>query len=99
MARNAVGGDANAWQHTGDTEHERHGDKNGGCPESGNCGTCMARLKAGKAEMRVNNVLTPEEVAEGYVFLPGPTHGAGHDRGLRLRTKVFAAFKHLRPQG
>jgi ring-1,2-phenylacetyl-CoA epoxidase subunit PaaE len=28
----------------------------------------MARLKAGKAEMRVNNVLTPEEVAEGYVL-------------------------------
>ena len=36
--------------------------------ESGNCGTCMARLKAGKVEMRVNNVLTPEEVAEGYVL-------------------------------
>jgi 3-ketosteroid 9alpha-monooxygenase subunit B len=36
--------------------------------ESGNCGTCMARLKAGKAEMRVNNVLTPEEVAQGYVL-------------------------------
>jgi 3-ketosteroid 9alpha-monooxygenase subunit B len=36
--------------------------------ESGNCGTCMARLKAGKAEMRVNNVLTPDEVAQGYVL-------------------------------
>jgi enoyl-CoA hydratase len=33
----------------------------------GNCGSCMARLKAGRAEMRVNNVLTPEEVAQGYV--------------------------------
>ncbi len=36
--------------------------------ESGNCGTCMARVKAGKAVMRVNNVLTPEEVAQGYVL-------------------------------
>jgi ferredoxin-NADP reductase len=36
--------------------------------ESGNCATCMARLKAGKAEMRVNNVLTAEEVAQGYVL-------------------------------
>ena len=36
--------------------------------ESGNCGTCMARLKAGKAEMRINNVLTPEELAQGYVL-------------------------------
>ena len=36
--------------------------------ESGNCGTCMARLKAGRAEMRVNNVLSPEEVAQGYVL-------------------------------
>jgi 3-ketosteroid 9alpha-monooxygenase subunit B len=36
--------------------------------ESGNCGTCKARLKADKAQMRVNNVLTPEEVAQGYVL-------------------------------
>ncbi len=36
--------------------------------ESGNCGTCMARLKAGKAEMRINNVLTAEDVAQGYVL-------------------------------
>ncbi len=36
--------------------------------ESGNCGTCMARLKAGKVEMRINNVLTPEELAQGYVL-------------------------------
>ncbi len=36
--------------------------------ESGNCGTCMARVKAGKVKMRVNNVLTPEEVAQGYVL-------------------------------
>ena len=36
--------------------------------ESGKCGTCMARLKAGKVMMQVNNVLTPEEVAQGYVL-------------------------------
>ncbi len=36
--------------------------------ESGNCGTCMARLKAGKVVMRMNNVLTPEEVAQGYIL-------------------------------
>jgi 3-ketosteroid 9alpha-monooxygenase subunit B len=36
--------------------------------ESGNCGTCTARVKAGKVEMRINNVLTPEEVAQGYVL-------------------------------
>ena len=28
----------------------------------------MARLKAGKVMMQVNNVLTPEEVAQGYVL-------------------------------
>jgi ferredoxin len=36
--------------------------------ESGNCATCIARLKAGKAQMRVNHVLTPQEVAEGYIL-------------------------------
>jgi 3-ketosteroid 9alpha-monooxygenase subunit B len=36
--------------------------------ESGNCGTCIAQLKAGKVEMRANNVLTPEEIAQGYVL-------------------------------
>ncbi len=36
--------------------------------ESGNCGACVARLKAGRAAMRVNNVLTPAEVADGYVL-------------------------------
>jgi ferredoxin-NADP reductase len=36
--------------------------------ESGNCATCMARLKAGRVEMRVNNVLTAEELAQGYIL-------------------------------
>jgi 3-ketosteroid 9alpha-monooxygenase subunit B len=36
--------------------------------ESGNCATCMARVKAGRVEMRVNNVLTAEEIAQGYVL-------------------------------
>jgi 3-ketosteroid 9alpha-monooxygenase subunit B len=36
--------------------------------ESGSCATCMARLEEGEATMRVNNALTPEEVAEGWVL-------------------------------
>jgi ferredoxin len=36
--------------------------------ESGSCATCMARLDVGEATMRVNNALTPEEVAEGWVL-------------------------------
>jgi ferredoxin-NADP reductase len=36
--------------------------------ESGNCATCMAILREGSATMRVNNALTPEEVAEGWVL-------------------------------
>ncbi|MFI5798133.1 2Fe-2S iron-sulfur cluster-binding protein [Streptomyces sp. NPDC051677] len=36
--------------------------------ESGDCATCMARLTAGEAEMRVNNALDADEVAEGYVL-------------------------------
>jgi 3-ketosteroid 9alpha-monooxygenase subunit B len=36
--------------------------------ESGNCATCMAFLKEGAVTMRVNNALTPEEVAEGWVL-------------------------------
>jgi ferredoxin len=34
----------------------------------GQCGTCIARLTEGKAEMRNNQVLTAEEVAEGWVL-------------------------------
>ena len=36
--------------------------------EAGNCGTCMALLTEGSATMRVNDALTEEEVAEGYIL-------------------------------
>jgi ferredoxin len=36
--------------------------------EAGNCGTCMALLTDGRATMRVNDALTEDEVAEGYVL-------------------------------
>ena len=36
--------------------------------EAGNCGTCMARLIDGHATMRVNDALTDDEVADGYVL-------------------------------
>ena len=36
--------------------------------EAGNCATCMALVTEGSATMRVNNALTPEEVAEGWVL-------------------------------
>ncbi|MGK8506570.1 2Fe-2S iron-sulfur cluster-binding protein [Nocardia asiatica] len=36
--------------------------------EEGNCGTCMARLTEGRVEMRVNDALTDEDVADGYVL-------------------------------
>ena len=36
--------------------------------ESGSCATCMARLLAGTASMHVNNALTTEEVADGWVL-------------------------------
>ncbi|MER5430026.1 ferredoxin--NADP reductase [Streptomyces sp. NPDC002588] len=36
--------------------------------ESGDCATCMARLTAGEAKMRVNNALDADEVAEGHVL-------------------------------
>jgi 3-ketosteroid 9alpha-monooxygenase subunit B len=36
--------------------------------ESGNCATCMAFVKEGRVEMRVNNALTPEETEEGWVL-------------------------------
>ncbi|MEU5880564.1 ferredoxin--NADP reductase [Spirillospora sp. NPDC047279] len=44
--------------------------------EAGNCATCMAKLTEGTATMRVNDALTDDEVAEGYVLtcqgVPGP---------------------------
>lgn len=36
--------------------------------EAGNCATCIAKLTAGEVKMRVNDVLTEEEVADGYVL-------------------------------
>jgi len=36
--------------------------------ESGSCATCMAKLVSGTVKMHVNNALTDEEVAEGWVL-------------------------------
>jgi ferredoxin-NADP reductase len=36
--------------------------------ESGHCATCMAQVLEGRVEMRVNDALTPEEIAEGWVL-------------------------------
>jgi 3-ketosteroid 9alpha-monooxygenase subunit B len=36
--------------------------------ESGSCATCMAMLTEGTASMHVNNVLTDDEVAEGWIL-------------------------------
>ena len=36
--------------------------------EAGNCATCLAKLTEGTATMRVNDALTEDEVAEGYVL-------------------------------
>ena len=36
--------------------------------EAGHCATCMARLVEGTVDMRVNDVLGDEEVAEGWIL-------------------------------
>jgi len=36
--------------------------------EAGNCGTCIAKLTEGSATMRLNDALTDDEVADGYVL-------------------------------
>ncbi len=36
--------------------------------EAGSCATCMAHVVEGEVTMRVNNALTPEEVADGWVL-------------------------------
>ena len=36
--------------------------------ETGTCATCMARVVEGRVEMRRNDALTPEEVADGWVL-------------------------------
>jgi ferredoxin len=50
--------------------------------QAGNCGTCIARLTEGTARMRVNDALTDEEIAEGYILtcqgVPGPGPASVH---------------------
>jgi ferredoxin-NADP reductase len=36
--------------------------------EAGSCATCMARVEAGSVRMRVNNALSADEVADGWVL-------------------------------
>ncbi len=36
--------------------------------EAGNCATCMAILRDGRATMRANNALEPDEVADGWIL-------------------------------
>lgn len=36
--------------------------------EAGHCATCMALVVEGKAEMKVNDALDPDEVEEGWVL-------------------------------
>jgi ferredoxin len=62
---------ASAPQRPGETlldSARRTGMKPPSSCEAGQCGTCLARLVEGGATMKVNNVLTEEEVAEGYIL-------------------------------
>jgi ferredoxin len=36
--------------------------------EAGNCATCLAHLEEGRATMRANNALSPDEVDAGWVL-------------------------------
>ena len=36
--------------------------------QAGNCATCIAELTSGEVQMRVNDVLTPEELDEGWIL-------------------------------
>ena len=36
--------------------------------QAGNCATCIAELSDGEVTMRVNDVLTPDELAEGWIL-------------------------------
>jgi ferredoxin len=36
--------------------------------EAGNCATCLARLVEGAVAMRVNDALTDDEVADGWIL-------------------------------
>jgi ferredoxin len=57
--------------HPGDTllETARRGGLNPpfSC-ESGNCATCMAHLERGTVTMRANNILTAEDLDDGFVL-------------------------------
>ena len=57
--------------HPGDTvlETARRGGLNPpfSC-EAGNCATCMAHLDAGTVSMRANNILTAEDLDDGFVL-------------------------------
>jgi ferredoxin-NADP reductase len=57
--------------HDGDTVLETARRANLPAPyscEAGSCATCMALIREGTANMRVNNALTPEELEEGWVL-------------------------------
>ena len=46
-------------------------DENIDAPHSclgGVCSTCIARVKSGKTEMNENQILTEEEIAEGFIL-------------------------------
>ena len=57
--------------HAGDTvlETARRGGLNPpfSC-EAGNCATCMAHLDTGSVTMRANNILTAEDLDDGFVL-------------------------------
>ena len=36
--------------------------------EAGNCATCMAHLDEGSVTMRANNVLSPDDLDEGWIL-------------------------------
>jgi ferredoxin len=57
--------------HAGDTVLEtarRGGLRPPSSCEAGNCATCMAHLDEGTVAMRANNVLSAEELDEGWVL-------------------------------
>lgn len=48
--------------------------------ETGSCGTCIARVVEGRAEMRNNEALTDDEVAEGWVLTCQAVPTSAHTR-------------------
>ena len=57
--------------------------------EAGSCATCMARLVEGTAAMHVNNALTDDEVAEGWVLTCQAVPNSPV-RARRLRGRVMS---------